>query len=165
MGTSPYFNFASLIALLAALAFSLPFAVRLAENMGIDRSFSIFVTLAAAIVALAFVVVRNRLKHKERIVARIKQIQLQIEANPSEKASYSYQSDHLADLYLTLGQHKEALSTFESYLELMTSSSSTASKNTASKDKASDEDAEHQKEKERVILAIKRLKQELTQDT
>jgi len=83
MGMSPYFNFASLIALLAALAFSLPFVVRLAEMFGVDRSFGIFVTLATAIVALAFVVVRNRVRHKERILARVAQIQTQLEEKPS----------------------------------------------------------------------------------
>lgn len=154
MGRSPYFNFASLIALLAALAFSLPFIVRLAEKFGIDRSFGIFVTLATALVALAFVVIRNRLKHKERILARIAQIQTQIEERPDEIESYSYQSDHLADLYLTLGQNKEALDSFEAYLNILNSL----------KDSENASNAEQQKEKERVILTLQRLKQELTQD-
>ncbi len=147
MGTSPYFNFASLIALLAALAFSLPFLVRLAEKFGIDRSFSILVTLATAIVALAFVVVRNRLRHKERILARIAQIEAQIEDAPEKAASYSYQSDHLADLYLTLGQKQKAVDAFERYLQIV-----------------EDQQVEEKREKERVIIAIERLKKDLAQN-
>ncbi len=153
MGTSPYFNFASLIALLAALAFSLPFVVRLAEKLGIDRSFGILVTLAAAFVALAFVFIRNRLRHKERIVSRIGQIRTQIEKKPSDVASYSYQSDHLADLYLTLGQKSEALGAFEEYLKVLEANL-----------KERDEASEHLKEKDRVILAIERLTQDLASD-
>lgn len=152
MGTSPYFNFASLIALLAALAFSLPFVVRLAEKLGIDRSFGIVVTLATALVALAFVVIRNRLRHKERIVSRIAQIQTQIDKKPSDVASYSYQSDHLADLYLTLGQRTEALAAFQDYLKVLEGSLK------------ADDTSEHLKEKDRVILAIERLSQDLAAD-
>jgi len=155
MGTSPYFNFASLIALLAALAFSLPFVVRLAEMAGLNRSFGILVTLAAAIVAFAFVVVRNRLRHKERIVARIAQIQSQRKANPSELSSFSYQSDHLADLYLTLGKKQEALVTFQEYLKLL------EQQNDSHSEDNSEDNSEHIKEKERVILAIEHLAQDV----
>ena len=154
MGTSPYFNFASLIALLAALAFSLPFVVRLAEKLGVDRSFGIVVTLAAALVALAFVLIRNRLKHKERIVTRIAQIQQQIDKSPSDLTAYSYQSDHLADLHLTLGQNQEALDVFQAYLKLLEEAENQQKNNS---DEHYEANSEQLKEKERVILAIERL--------
>lgn len=161
MGTSPYFNFASLIALLAALAFSLPFVVRLAEMFGIDRSFGIFVTLATMIVALAFVVVRNRVRHKERILARIAQIKTQIEKKPQELTSYSYQSDHLADLYLTLGKNQEALVAFREYLAVLEPLVESTESTEEAKDASEDLKSIHLKEKERVILAIERLTQDL----
>jgi hypothetical protein len=42
-------NYATLLALLAVMAFAFPFVVRLAQNVGVPRSYGIVVTLALAI--------------------------------------------------------------------------------------------------------------------
>ena len=58
-------SYASLLTLLAGLAFTLPFLVRLAERAGVARSSSIVVTLALIIVLLTYAWLRWYLRDQE----------------------------------------------------------------------------------------------------
>ena len=58
-------SYAALLALLAALAFTLPFLARLAENIGIPRSYGIIVTLALGIVLATYAWLRWHLRNED----------------------------------------------------------------------------------------------------
>ena len=58
-------SYAALLALLAALAFVLPFLARLAENIGFSRSYGILATLALGLVALSYAWLRWRLRQDD----------------------------------------------------------------------------------------------------
>ena len=58
-------SYASLLTLLAGLAFTLPFLVRLAERAGVARSSSIVVTLALIIVLLSYAWLRWYLRDQD----------------------------------------------------------------------------------------------------
>jgi hypothetical protein len=53
-------NYAALLALLSALSFTLPFLVRMAERLGIPRSYSSVVTLAGALFVALWAYLRWR---------------------------------------------------------------------------------------------------------
>ncbi len=58
-------SYAALLALLAALAFGLPFLVSLAENVGFPRSYGILATLALTVVASSYAWLRWRLRDQD----------------------------------------------------------------------------------------------------
>ena len=58
-------SYATLLALLAALAFALPFMARLAERLGLARSQGIFVTLALSLVVATYGWLRWRLRYED----------------------------------------------------------------------------------------------------
>lgn len=62
-------SYAALLALLSALAFALPFLVRLAEGAGIPRSYGIAVTLAVITVAATYLWLRWRLRDQDALDA------------------------------------------------------------------------------------------------
>ena len=107
-------NYASLIALLAAISFTLPFLVTLAENAGVPRGFSIVLTLAGALFALAWVWVRSRVLRRTALEERVAAIERQRAETPGPEAFFLH-GDHLGDLLLTLGRPSEALAAFEAY--------------------------------------------------
>ena len=107
-------NYASLIALLAAISFTLPFLVTLAENAGVPRGFSIVTTLAGATFALAWVWVRSRVLRRTALEERVAVIERQRAETPGPEAFFLH-GDHLGDLLLTLGRPSEALAAFEAY--------------------------------------------------
>jgi hypothetical protein len=111
-------NYAALIALLAALAFSLPFLVNLAENAGVPRSTSVITTLTAAVFTLAVIVVRGRIRRRQAIEARIEAIGRQRQAAPHDPEAFFLHGDHLGDLLLTLGRTREALAAFVTYRQV-----------------------------------------------
>lgn len=108
-------NYAALIAILAALAFALPFLVRLAEGAGVPRGFSMMTTLAAAIFALAWVIVRSRVMRRSAVEERVGLIEAQRLASPESPEAFFLHGEHLGDLLLTLGRQREALAAFEAY--------------------------------------------------
>jgi len=111
-------NYAALIALLAALAFSLPFLVKLAESAGVARSTSVIITLTTAVLALAFIVIRGRIRRRQAIEARIEAIGRQRQAAPHDPEAFFLHGDHLGDLLLTLGRLREALAAFTAYRQV-----------------------------------------------
>lgn len=108
-------NYAALLAMLAAISFTLPFLVALAEDAGIPRGYSIVTTLAAVVFALGWVLIRYRINRRQRIEARIEKIQERRSASPCNPESYLLHGDHLGDLLLSLGRKEDALKAFESY--------------------------------------------------
>lgn len=108
-------NYAALIALLAALAFTLPFLARLAENAGIPRGFSMMTTLAAGVFALVWVIARGRIQRRLAVEERIVMINRQRAEAPHSPEAFSLHGDQLGDLLLTLGRQREALAAFEAY--------------------------------------------------
>lgn len=111
-------NYASLIAILAALSFSLPFLVNLATRAGIPRGYGITTTLAAAVFVLAWIFVRSRVRRRLAIEERITLINRQRAASPDSPDAFYLQGDHLGDLLLTLGRQREALDAFETHHQL-----------------------------------------------
>lgn len=113
-----FMNYASLIALLAALAFSLPFLVKLAERVGISRGFGMMVTLAAGFFILAWLLLRERIKRQELLQEQIATIKQQINSNPNDPAAYYFSHKHLGDLYILLGNKLAALDAFTAYRKI-----------------------------------------------
>lgn len=111
-------NYAALIALLAALAFSLPFLVNLAEQAGIARNTGVITTLTAAVLVLAFIVIRGRMQRRQAIEARIEAIGRQRQAAPLDPEAFFMHGDHLGDLLLTVGRPREALAAFTAYRQV-----------------------------------------------
>ncbi|MBS3933396.1 MAG: hypothetical protein KGZ35_03485 [Truepera sp.] len=111
-------NYAALIALLAALAFSLPFLVNLAEQAGIARNTGVITTLTAAVLVLAFIVIRGRMQRRQAIEARIEAIGRQRQAAPHDPEAFFMHGDHLGDLLLTVGRLREALAAFTAYRQV-----------------------------------------------
>ncbi|MEZ4607135.1 MAG: hypothetical protein R2865_10165 [Deinococcales bacterium] len=66
-------NYAALLALLAALAFTFPFLVRLAEQVNIPRSYSIVVTLAVTLFLALYIFVRDRVIWRQKLEEQIGQ--------------------------------------------------------------------------------------------
>ena len=60
-------SYASLLTLLAALAFALPFLARLGENIGIPRSYAVASTLALGIFFMTFAWLRWRLRDQAEV--------------------------------------------------------------------------------------------------
>ncbi len=58
-------SYASLLTLLAALAFALPFLARLGENVGIPRSYAVALSVALGIFLVAFAWLRWRLRDQD----------------------------------------------------------------------------------------------------
>ena len=58
-------SYASLLTLLAALAFALPFLARLGENIGIPRSYAVASTLALGVFFVTFAWLRWRLRDQD----------------------------------------------------------------------------------------------------
>ncbi len=124
-------NYASLIALLAALAFSLPFFVKLAQRAGIPRGFSMVTTLAIGIFMLSWFLVRDRIKRRESLQAQIGIIQDQIHKNPNDPTAYYLSEKHLGNLLLACGNKVAAFEAFITYKELAQTNESDLSKVTS----------------------------------
>ena len=111
-------NYASLIALLATLAFSLPFLGKLAQRSGIPRGFSMVTTLAIGIFALSWLLVRGRIKRYESLQEQIGFIQNQVHKNPKDPTAYYFSEQHLGDLLLACGDKAAAFEVFTTYKQL-----------------------------------------------
>ena len=107
-------NYAALIALLAALAFTLPFLVNLAEELGVPRGFSIMTTLAVATFLIAWGVVRGRVERRQMLEERITEVQAKRRTSDDPAAFLSY-GEHLGDLLTEVGRPREALRVFQAY--------------------------------------------------
>ena len=142
-------NYAALLALLAVLAFTLPFLVRIAENAGLPRGYSILTTLASAIVVLAWVLLRGHMRKQALLRERVEHIYRQLRDSPQTPQSYYYADDHLGDLLLSLGNTQEALEVFRNYLQLLETQGS---------------DLEgHREAREKVRKAVQRLQRDVLQ--
>lgn len=62
-------SYASLLTLLAALAFALPFLARLGENIGISRSYAIVLSIGVGIFLVVFAWLRWRLRDQDTVQA------------------------------------------------------------------------------------------------
>lgn len=108
-------NYAALLALLAALAFVLPFLVNLAEGLGVPRGFSIMTTLAAAVFLVAWGVVRERVTRRQELEERIAEVQRKCRASSGDPAAFLSRGEHLGDLLIEVGRPREALRVFDAY--------------------------------------------------
>lgn len=108
-------SYAALIAILAALAFTMPFVVELASHLGVPRGLGIISTLSMAVFGLAWLIVGSRVRRRQRIEACIEAIQEQRRDAPGEPQAFFLEGEHLADLLLKLGHYSEALNCFEAY--------------------------------------------------
>ncbi|MEZ4630897.1 MAG: hypothetical protein R2880_09350 [Deinococcales bacterium] len=114
-------NYAALLALLAALAFTFPFLVRLAEQVNIPRSYSIVVTLAVTLFLALYIFVRDRVIWRQKLEEQIGFMEKRLEPTPQYHHYLDERQgefDHLGDLYLALGDKPKALAAFKAYLAL-----------------------------------------------
>ena len=112
-------NYAALLALLAALAFTAPFLVRLASLLGIPRALGIVTTLVGAVFLLGWLVVQGRVERTEQLEARISVLQTRRSRAPHDPESYFLAGEHLGDLLAQVGRPREALRVFEAYARLI----------------------------------------------
>lgn len=112
-------NYAALIALLAALAFTFPFLVNLAEELGVPRGFSTITTGAAAVFLVAWGVVRSRVERRQILEERITEIQAKRRTASGDPAAFLSYGEHLGDLLIEVGRPREALRVFESYRRVL----------------------------------------------
>ena len=112
-------NYAALIALLAALAFTLPFLVNLAEEWGVPRGFSIVTTLAVAVFLIAWGVVRSRVERRQMLEERIAEAQAKRRTALDDPAAFLSYGEHLGDLLIEVGRPREALRVFEAYKRVL----------------------------------------------
>lgn len=112
-------NYAALLALLAALAFTAPFLVNLASRLGIPRALGIVTTLVGAVFLLGWLLVRERVERSEQLEARISTLQTRRSRAPYDPESYYLAGEHLGDLLVQVGRPREALRVFEAYARLL----------------------------------------------
>lgn len=112
-------NYAALLALLAALAFTAPFLVNLASRLGIPRALGIVTTLVGAVFLLGWLVVRERVERVEQLEVRINTLQMRRSRAPHDPESYFLAGEHLGDLLAQVGRPREALRVFEAYARLL----------------------------------------------
>ena len=111
-------NYAALLALLAALAFTAPFLVNLASQLGIPRALGIVTTLVGAVFLLGWLLVRERVERQQRLEARISTLEARRNRAPHDPESYFLEGEHLGDLLAQVGRPREALRVFEAYSRL-----------------------------------------------
>ena len=112
-------NYAALLALLAALAFTAPFLVNLASRLGIPRALGIVTTLVGAVFLLGWLLVRERVERQQQLEARINTLQTRRGRAPHDPESYFLAGEHLGDLLAQVGRPREALRVFEAYARLL----------------------------------------------
>lgn len=108
-------NYAALLAILAALAFTAPFLVNLASFLGLPRALGIVTTLTGALFLLGWLLVRGRVERQQRLEERIAALQTRRNRAPSDLESYFLAGEHLGDLLVQVGRPREALRVFEAY--------------------------------------------------
>lgn len=111
-------NYVALIALLAALAFTLPLLVRLAEAAGLSREVGVVGTLVVAVVVLTWLWLNGRRQRRRRLEERVTAIAHQRREAPENPAAFLENGDHLSQLLLLLGKPEEAREALAAYLEV-----------------------------------------------
>lgn len=111
-------NYAAMLALLAALAFSLPFLVRLAENVGVPRGFGIITTLLGAFFLIVWLIIRERVHEHEERERKIEEIKGQIAERPGDPKAFYSSGDYLVDLLLRQGRQREALACLKRHKQI-----------------------------------------------
>ena len=113
-------SYATLLALLAALAFTLPFLARLAERLGLARSQGIFLTLALSLVVATYAWLRWRLRDEDAEAA------LRAELEPGVLPEEPYIPDFFfqdgvfqGERLIAQGHHDAALKMYEAYRALL----------------------------------------------
>jgi len=104
---------------LAALAFTAPFLVNLASQLGIPRALGIVTTLVGAVFLLGWLLVRERVERHQRLETRIGMLQARRGRAPHDPESYFLAGEHLGDLLVEVGRPREALRVFEAYNRLL----------------------------------------------
>lgn len=112
-------NYAALLAMLAALAFTAPFLVNLASQLGLPRALGIVTTLVGAVFLLGWLLVRERVERQQRLEARIAALRARRSRTPGDPESYFLAGEHLGDLLVQVGRPREALRVFEAYNRLL----------------------------------------------
>lgn len=104
---------------MAALAFTAPFLVNLASQLGIPRALGIVTTLVGAVFLLGWLLVRERVERHQRLETRIGMLQARRGRAPHDPESYFLAGEHLGDLLVEVGRPREALRVFEAYNRLL----------------------------------------------
>jgi hypothetical protein len=112
-------NYAALLALLAALAFGLPFLVNLGSQLGLPRGYGMVTTLAGALFLLGWLLVRERIERQQQLEGRISALKARRDRAPHDPESYFLAGEHLGDLLAQAGRPREALRVFEAYSRLL----------------------------------------------
>jgi hypothetical protein len=111
-------NYVALIALLAALAFTLPLLVKLTEAAGLARGVGVVGTLVVAAVVLLWLWLGGRRQRRRLLKERVAAIKRQRARAPEDPTAFLEAGDHLSELLLQLDRPKEAREAFSAYLEV-----------------------------------------------
>ena len=115
-------SYATLLALLAALAFALPFLARLAERLGLARSQGIFLTLALSLVVATYAWLRWRLRDEDTQEAAGKNANLEPGVLPEEPyiPEFFFQDGVFqGERLIAQGHDDAALKMYEAYRALL----------------------------------------------
>lgn len=108
-------NYAALLALLSAIAFAFPFIVRIAERIGVPRSYSIVVSLALLIFGLAWLYIRWRMATPEPA----EPTPSRLPHEPFEPNIFFQEDVFLGERLSQEGRYEEALRTYEAYRAIL----------------------------------------------
>lgn len=111
-------SYATLLALLAALAFGLPFLVTLAEHVGIPRSYGIAVTLALALVVSVYAWLRWQLRDQDQGEAPPAEPGV-LPTEPYVPGFFYHQGIFRGETLLAQGQREEALQVYRAYQAIL----------------------------------------------
>jgi len=113
-------SYATLLALLAALAFALPFMARLAERLGLARSQGIFVTLALSLVAATYGWLRWRLRYEDSEVALMNDLEPGVLPEEPYIPEFFFQDGVFqGERLIAQGHDDAALKMYEAYRALL----------------------------------------------
>ncbi len=108
-------NYAATLAVLVVLAFFFPLAVRVASRFEVPLALSASALSALGLLVLAGMLIRWRVSWYQHLSARVAAGLAQVEAAPTDAASYHMEGEHLSLLLLRLGRRRAALDILERY--------------------------------------------------
>ena len=95
-------------ALLATLAFTAPFSVNLAAQLGISRAPEMVTTLVGAVFLLGWLLVHEQVERSQQLGAQISALETRRSRAPHDPEGYFSAGEHLGNLSAQVGRPREA---------------------------------------------------------
>jgi hypothetical protein len=111
-------NYAALLALLSAMSFALPFLVRVAERLGVPRSYGSVVTLAGALFFALWAYLRWR-QRADQYNRKMHDSQDHLPDEPYVPDIFFENGVFKGTILLSQGHTKEALHLYETYRDIL----------------------------------------------